>query len=104
MALEDPQAVFYAVIAICVVAYVVRWRTDPVSISCSQCREVYVLSSGRRSSQMASIPAVGGPSAPIISFLSSIRYLKCGKELIAEGYRRVRIRAVRWVCAWSMSD
>ena len=55
-------------------------------------------------SQMASIPAVGGPSAPIVSFLSSLRYLKRGKELIAEGYRRVRIRAVRWVCAWSMSD
>ena len=48
MALEDPQAVFYAVIAICVVAYVVRWRTDPVSNSASRYRGVYVLSAVRR--------------------------------------------------------
>ena len=38
---------------------------------------------------MRAIPAVGGPTAPIVSLVSSLNFLKNGKDLIAEGYRRV---------------
>ena len=37
MVSDDPQALLYTAAAVCAVAYVVRWRTDPVSVRARGC-------------------------------------------------------------------
>ncbi|TBU42576.1 cytochrome P450 [Dichomitus squalens] len=65
-AMEDTQAVLYAVAAVLVAAYVIRWRTNPLN----------------------SIPTVGGPSAPILCYLSALNFLLHPRELLTEGYQK----------------
>ena len=42
-------------------------------------------------SQFRSIPTVGGPSAPLLSYISAYRFLYNAKEILAEGYQKVRL-------------
>ncbi|KAI0713154.1 cytochrome P450 [Cerioporus squamosus] len=64
--MEDPQTILYAVLAIFAAVYFVRWRSDPLS----------------------HIPTVGGPSVPILSYLSTINFLRKPKALLREGYQQ----------------
>ncbi|KAI0713161.1 hypothetical protein C8T65DRAFT_161841 [Cerioporus squamosus] len=58
--------VLYAVIAVLAAVYFVRWRSDP----------------------LCHIPTVGGPSAPILSYWSTITFLLRSQALVKEGYQR----------------
>ncbi|PIL33520.1 cytochrome P450 [Ganoderma sinense ZZ0214-1] len=64
--MEDTQTLLYTLVAAFAVAYIIRWRTNPLN----------------------SIPTVGGPSAPILSYLSAINFLFHGRELLTEGYQK----------------
>ncbi|KAI0713162.1 cytochrome P450 [Cerioporus squamosus] len=64
--MEDPQTVLYAVLAVLAAVYFFRWRSDPLS----------------------HIPTVGGPSAPVLSYVSTINFLRKPKALLLEGYQR----------------
>nr|VWO95511.1 Glucose transporter rco-3 [Ganoderma boninense] len=66
--LEDPQALILAGAAIFVAFCVVRWKTNPLS----------------------AIPTVGGSDAPGLSILTWFNFLRNGKELLQEGYQKVR--------------
>ncbi|KAH9921475.1 cytochrome P450 [Epithele typhae] len=61
-----PSPVLYALGLGFVVAYVVRWRSDPLH----------------------AIPTVGGPSLPILSLISVYNFIFRGHELIMEGYQK----------------
>ncbi|KAI0368876.1 cytochrome P450 [Pilatotrama ljubarskyi] len=56
----------YTVLAILVAAYVAKWWLDP----------------------LRSIPTVGGSSLPVLSYLSGMKWIRHGKELIQEGYEK----------------
>ncbi|TFK88882.1 cytochrome P450 [Polyporus arcularius HHB13444] len=60
------DSVLYAVVAILAAVYLVRWRSDP----------------------LRHIPTVGGPSAPILSYWSTINFLLKSQALVKEGYQR----------------
>ncbi|KAI1791203.1 cytochrome P450 [Ganoderma leucocontextum] len=64
--MEDAQTLLYTVLAVLAAVYIVRWRTNPLN----------------------SIPTVGGPSAPILSYLSAVNFLFHSRELLTEGYRK----------------
>jgi hypothetical protein len=42
--------------------------------------------------QLAHIPTVGGPSWPLLSYISAVRYFKHASEMYAQGSQRVRLR------------
>ncbi|RPD64698.1 cytochrome P450 [Lentinus tigrinus ALCF2SS1-6] len=63
--MED-HPILYALLAVFVAVYIVRWRTDP----------------------LRHIPTVGGPSVPILSYWSTFNYLRNSRALIKEGYER----------------
>ncbi|KAI0714845.1 cytochrome P450 [Earliella scabrosa] len=65
--MDDP-AVLYALLVIAIAVYVVKWRTHPLN----------------------AIPTVGGPSAPLLSFIGAINFLRNGKQLLIDGYQRYR--------------
>ncbi|RDX42956.1 cytochrome P450 [Lentinus brumalis] len=60
------DSLLYAVVAIVAAVYLVRWRSDP----------------------LRHIPTVGGPSAPILSYWSTINFLLKSQALLKEGYQR----------------
>ncbi|KAI1791206.1 cytochrome P450 [Ganoderma leucocontextum] len=62
----DLQNVFYASLAVFVTWYIIKWRTDP----------------------LRAIPTVGGPSAPILSYLTAMRTLQDSKGVLQEGYAK----------------
>ncbi|RPD64699.1 cytochrome P450 [Lentinus tigrinus ALCF2SS1-7] len=62
----DSQTVIYALLAILAGVYLFKWKSDPLS----------------------HIPTVGGPSAPVVSYLSAINFLRNPKALLREGYQR----------------
>ena len=39
--------------------------------------------------QLHSIPTLGGPAAPILSYLTALNFSKNGRALLSEGYERV---------------
>ncbi|KAM5535873.1 hypothetical protein V8D89_010491 [Ganoderma adspersum] len=66
MAVEDPQALILAGVAILAVLYVVRWQTDP----------------------LRSIPTVGGPSAPGLALFTGLKFVRNGRKVMTEGYKK----------------
>ncbi|RPD62663.1 cytochrome P450 [Lentinus tigrinus ALCF2SS1-7] len=65
--MEDQRtAVLCALLAVAFVAYIARWRSDP----------------------LRKIPTVGGPSAPILSYWSAFNFLRKPRALLSEGYER----------------
>lgn len=86
--MEDSFAVGYAIIAAIAVLYVIRWRSDRVCCVSSVCHDIADLAVQR---QLSSIPTVGGPSAPILSYLTALKFLRNGKELIVQGNNKVYI-------------
>ncbi|KAI1793056.1 cytochrome P450 [Ganoderma leucocontextum] len=66
MLLENPQALVVAGLAILATVYIVRWKTHP----------------------LRSIPTVGGPSAPGLSILTALNFMRNGKEVLQEGYQK----------------
>ncbi|PIL31339.1 cytochrome P450 [Ganoderma sinense ZZ0214-1] len=66
MALEDPQALILAGVAILAALYVVRWKTNPLN----------------------PIPTVGGSGAPGLAILTALNFWRNGKELLEEGYQK----------------
>ncbi|RDX53553.1 cytochrome P450 [Lentinus brumalis] len=61
---DQRTTVLCALLAVFVVAYIMRWRSDP----------------------LRKIPTVGGPSAPILSYWSAFRFLREPKAILSEGY------------------
>ncbi|KAM5535874.1 hypothetical protein V8D89_010492 [Ganoderma adspersum] len=66
MALEDPQALILAGVAVLAALYVVRWKTHPLN----------------------PIPTVGGSGAPGLAILTALNFWRNGKELLEEGYQK----------------
>ncbi|KAI0741267.1 cytochrome P450 [Daedaleopsis nitida] len=64
--MEDPKTVLSACVVVWLAIYLVRWWTDPLN----------------------RIPTLGGSSAPILSYLSALNFMRNGKELIHEGYHK----------------
>ncbi|TFK88883.1 cytochrome P450 [Polyporus arcularius HHB13444] len=64
--MEDTQTVLYALFAVFAAVYLFRWRSDPLS----------------------HIPTIGGPSAPILSYWSTVNFFRKPKALLREGYQR----------------
>ena len=40
--------------------------------------------------QLNAIPTVGGPSAPLLSYIAAFNFMKDGKDLLVQGYQKVR--------------
>ncbi len=87
--MEDTQTVLYALFAVFAAVYLFRWRSDPV------CTLTQAWTSSQtliRFLQLSHIPTVGGPSAPILSYWSTVNFFRKPKALLREGYQRVRGR------------
>ena len=88
--MADP-AVLYALLAIAIAAYVVKWRTHPVRIYHLLGNPCVLLTYVCIDPQLNAIPTVGGPSAPLLSFIAAINFLRNGKQLLIDGYQRVSV-------------
>ncbi|KAI1787506.1 cytochrome P450 [Ganoderma leucocontextum] len=66
IALEGPQALILASVALLVAFCIVRWKTHP----------------------LRSIPTVGGSDAPGLSILTWLNFLRNGEALIQKGYQK----------------
>ena len=88
-AMEEP-VVLYTLLAIAIAVYVVRWRTHPVRMyhllgnPCVLLTYVYRPPAQRD-------PHRGGPSAPLLSLIGAINFLRNGKQLLIDGYQRVSV-------------
>ena len=88
MALEDPQALILAGVAVLAALYVVRWKTHPVSRE----RNVVGDEAANRdhlNTQLNPIPTVGGSGAPGLAILTALNFWRNGKQLLEEGYQKV---------------
>ncbi|KAI8990629.1 cytochrome P450 [Trametes punicea] len=64
--MPDVASVLWAAIAVIGVAYLIRWKTDPLN----------------------SIPTVGGSSWPLLSIISAVNFSLNSKKLLQEGYKK----------------
>ncbi|KAI0800573.1 cytochrome P450 [Fomes fomentarius] len=64
--MNDPEAVLYALLAVAAAVYIVKWRSNPLNV----------------------IPTVGGPSAPLLSYIAAFNFLRHGKDLLVHGYQK----------------
>ncbi|KAI8990628.1 cytochrome P450 [Trametes punicea] len=64
--MEDAAQVLWAAIAVIGVAYLVKWKTDPLN----------------------SIPTVGGSSWPLLSIIGALNFTLNSKRLLQEGYKK----------------
>ena len=57
----------------------------------SETRAITIYSFADRSLlKLRAIPTVGGPSAPLFSFLGAVRFWKRAQDVVQQGYDRVR--------------
>ncbi|EJF60342.1 cytochrome P450 [Dichomitus squalens LYAD-421 SS1] len=66
--MDRSQATFYGVLAALVGIYVFRWRTN----------------------RLQHIPTLGGPSDPVLSYLSAFNYILNSTKILREGYARFK--------------
>ncbi len=90
MTFEDPQALILAGVAVLAALYVVRWKTHPVSHEGKAYRRDGVTDHDLLNTQLNPIPTVGGSGAPGLSILTALNFSRNGKELLEEGYQKVR--------------
>ncbi|KAI0732573.1 cytochrome P450 [Fomitopsis betulina] len=75
--MADTWEVIAAVVGICVVSILLRWRFDP----------------------LYSIPTIG-PSFPLLSYIGAFRYYKDAFGVLAEGYAKYKIFKVAMLDQW----
>ncbi|KAM5543009.1 hypothetical protein V8D89_003393 [Ganoderma adspersum] len=63
---ELQLSVVYAALAVLAAIYFIRWRTNPLN----------------------NIPTLGGPSAPILSYLAAANYILNSRKILREGYEK----------------
>ncbi|KAI0713160.1 cytochrome P450 [Cerioporus squamosus] len=73
LAMEDPQTIVFAGLAIFLAIYFVRWRMNPLN----------------------AIPTLGGSSLPGLSYLAALNFMRNAKDIINEGYGRFYNRAFK---------
>ncbi|EJF60310.1 cytochrome P450 [Dichomitus squalens LYAD-421 SS1] len=66
--MDKSQATLYGVLAALVAIYVFRWRTN----------------------RLQHIPTLGGPSDPVLSYLSAFNYILNSTKILREGYERFK--------------
>ena len=75
---------------VCTALYFAKWYFDPVgghpSLSAPEACSWVV------SGQLRSIPTVGGFSLPLLSYFAARRWLRDSREILQEGYDKVRQR------------
>lgn len=74
-------------IAIFVVLYLVKWRLDPVRVLDMICEYGRLM---RTWIKLYHIPTVGGTSLPLLSYIGARRFVRQSKDIVQEGYRKVR--------------
>ena len=86
--MDDGQSLVYAILAALVAIHIIRWRSNPVRISEHHHTGV-AAKTFTVVLQLNSIPTMGGPSAPILSYISAYNFLHNAKDILAEGYQKV---------------
>ena len=87
---EVQFSVLYGALTVLAAIYFIRWRRNPVSAQTGS--DLQLASSGcsyLRHGQLNSIPTLGGPSVPILSYLSAINYTLNSRKILREGYEKV---------------
>ena len=80
--MDDYKQISFALLAIGLTAYAVRWYTDPVSPLRPQVPSAEL----RIHPQLRAIPTVGGSSLPGLSWLAAFRMLGDCRDVLQEGY------------------
>ncbi len=85
MAEDQATGVICIGILVCIVVY--RWNISPVSPSLMQWS---LLAAEFPYTQLNDIPTVGGSWVPGLSYLSAIALIRRMREILHEGYKKVR--------------